>query len=113
MKTQLTVDLKAVSHARFFYKNQLGLETAHKPIRDTVNGAVVPYKQYALPMLHEYPHETWLERFRRFKVIDRWRPVCILQLRNNHSLSFTGDKAKQMWASYNAHIHGKSKKGKK
>jgi len=112
MKTQLTVDLKAVSHARFWWQNQLGDTRKTKPTRDSVNGYEVEWENLA-PSHPRYPAEKLWERAKRLGLFDRWTPHCSLQLRNNHSLSFTGDKAKQMWASYNAHIHGKSKKGKK
>ena len=92
MNTQLTIDFKSVSHARYFYKNQFGEVVRIKPTKPSVHGAA----------------QTDLLRIAlasKLGILDRWTAHCILQLRNNHSLQFVGDKAKQMFAAYNKHIY--------
>lgn len=104
MKHQLTIDLNAISHAALYYENDKGNTARTKPRYPTVNGARVP-EEKAL-WLPDYPDETMLERATRRKLVDRWEPVCILQFRNNHSMTFKGTKAKQKWKQYNTHIYG-------
>lgn len=89
---QVTVDLRAVSHARYFYTNQFGEVARCKPTKPSVHGSVQ----------HD-PLRIALAT--KLGIIDRWTAHCILQLRNSHSLSFVGQKAKQMFGAYNAHIY--------
>jgi len=102
---QLTIDYNAVSHAALYYENDKGNTRRTLPRCKTVNGQPIPDEK-AL-WLPDYPDETMLERAIRRKLLDRWWPVCILQFRNNHSMTFSGDKAKQKWKQYNQHIYGK------
>lgn len=104
MNTQLTIDFRAVSHARFFYKNQFGESVRTKPKVPTIHGG----QRFELSAMSPYPGqpETMHMLAKRRGLLDRWTPVCILQLRNNHSLSFVGNKAKQMFKQYNQHIYG-------
>ncbi len=101
---QLTIDFKAVSHARLWYVNQFGETIKCKPKNPTVHGVAV--KHELAPALLQYPYEMLLERANRLGIVDRWIVHCALQLRNNHSLSFVGNKAKQMFKAYNASIYG-------
>ena len=109
MSSQLTLDFRAVAYAKFFYKNQFGEVVKHKPRVPTLHTKKIP-EGYAFPMLWEYPCETNLERVKRLGLLDEFTPHCVLQLRNNHSLSFVGDKAKQMFHAYNSYIYGSSNK---
>ena len=103
MNNQLTVDFKAVSHARFHWKNQYGMTLRCKPRRPTVHGKEVPNE--IAPYIQGYENETMLMRAVRRNLLDKWQAQCILYLRNNHSLMFVGDKAQQMFDAYNAHIY--------
>ena len=109
MSSQLTLDFRSVAYAKFFYVNQFGETAKHKPRVPTLHCKKIP-EGYAFPLLWEYPSETNLERVRRLGLCDEFTPHCILQLRNNHSLSFVGFKANQMFSAYNAHIYGSSNK---
>ncbi len=93
MDYQCVVDFKAVSHARFYYKNQFGEVIRCKPKAPSVHAAT-----------QTNPDRIALAT--RLGITDRWTAQCILQLRNNHSLSFVGNKAKEMFKAYNAHIYG-------
>ena len=94
VNTQLTVDFRAVSHAKYFYVNQWGEQIRCLPTKPSVHGAV-----------QTDPSRIALAE--KLGIIDSWTAHCVLQLRNNHSLRFVGAKAKQMFAAYNAHIYGK------
>lgn len=103
MTSQLTIDLKSVSYCKFFYRNQFGEVVRVLPKKPSVHGVVVR-DGYAFPYDSAYPKETLLERGYRLGLIDSWVPVCIYQFRNNHSMRFEKQKAKDMRDAYNAHI---------
>lgn len=106
MNEQLTIDLKAVAYAKFYYTNQDGSKRRTKPLSPTVHGVSFSLDSFA-PSLHSFPRETNMERALRLEVLDTWTPCCQYALRNNYSLVFRGEKAKQMWKTYNNHIYGK------
>jgi len=108
MKTsQLTIDLNSVSYIHFFYRNQEGQTRAKLPRKPSVHGVVFNPDEWAIPMLHEFPHETKLERARRMEILDSWKAVCIYQFRNNHSITFEGSLAIKKRDAYNKHIYHK------
>ena len=109
MSSQLTLDFRAVSHARYFYVNRFGEVARCKPKVPTVHCKKIP-DAYAFPYYQDYPCETVVERVRRLGLLDEFTPHCVLQLRNNHSLSFVGNKAKQMFHAYNSYIYGSPNK---
>jgi hypothetical protein len=98
---QLTIDYNAVQHAALYYDNGKGNTSRTKPKYPTVNGQRVKDEK-AL-----FSSETMLELATRRGLLDVWEPVVILQFKSNHSMTFSGDKAKQKWKQYNAHIYGK------
>lgn len=106
---QLTIDLNSVSHIQFFYRNQNGIQKAIKPTVPTVDGKHFSFDQYAFPYLTEYPKETKLERARRLDILDVWKPVCVYQFRNNHSITFEGALALKRRDAYNKHIFNRNK----
>ena len=108
MSTQLVVDFKSISHAKLWYTNQFGETVRCKPRVPTVHGQ--PFPNTKLACLPDQPPETWLERAIRLDVLDRWTTHCALQLRNNHSLRFVGNKAKEMYKAYSKHIYGNNNK---
>lgn len=108
MKTaQLTIDLNSVSHIHFFYRNQEGQTSAKLPRQPTVHGCRIAADEYAIPMLHEFPHETMYERAKRLDLLDTWKAVCVYQFRNNHSITFEGRLALKKRDAYNKHIYHK------
>jgi len=109
MKTQLTIDLNAVSHMRFFYRQQEGIERRTKLLQSVHGENLKDKDDFAFPYLMEYPGETRIERARRMGILDIWTAVCVYQFRNNHSIEFTGQQAIKKRNAYNYHIYGKSK----
>jgi len=102
------VDLKKVQWAEYFYENQEGLGKREKPSGPTVRGMPVG-KEIAHYHL-DYPGETMIERARRLDILDKWKPVCVMQLQANRTLRFVGEKAIKMFKAYQARIYGKKTK---
>ena len=94
MQTQLTIDYRAVSHARYWYENWCGQTRRVKPKCPTFNGVELDIDDVLRVKALKRP-------------LDKWTPVCRLQLRNNHSLLFRGDAARKQWKNYNERIYGK------
>lgn len=105
MTAQLTIDLNSVSYARYFYQNNRGDVRRLLPRSPTVNGAPLPKEKVVLP---GGGTEDALTYATRRGILDVWTAVCIYQFRNNHSMRFIGDKAKQMKKAYDKHIYKKS-----
>lgn len=93
-QTQLTIDYRAVSHAKYWYENWCGTVRRIKPRVPTFNGQVLTEEGKALLA-------------KLGKPVDKWTPHCRLQLRNNHSLDFVGEAAKKQWKAYNKTIYDK------
>jgi hypothetical protein len=93
--------MAAVQHAVLYYENGKGSISRIKPRHPTVNGQRVKDEK-AL-----FSTETMLELATRRGLLDVWKPVCMLQFKSNHSMTFKGSKAKQKWKQYNQHIYGK------
>jgi len=104
MRTQLTIDFRAISHARYFYRNQYGETVRCKPRVPTVHGGAT----FAQDELICNSTETRLQFAQRTNMLDRWVPVCVLQLRNNHALTFVGKQATKKWKGYNEYIYSRS-----
>ncbi len=102
MNSQLTIDFSAISHSLFHYRNQFGEIVRIKPRQPTVHGG------QKIPDGKCFGEDGLVsERVKRLGYVDEWTPVCILQFRNNHSLTFTGQKAVDMNKNYKAHIYGR------
>lgn len=103
------LDLKKVSYATLIYRRKgSDFETNIKPSQPTVNGS--PFNHNAIaPYIQGYEGETEYERAVRLDVLDKWYPVCKLQLTNGHSLEFVNNKAITMWNSWKAKVYGKRK----
>lgn len=104
--TQRTVDLHKVQWADYFWINGKGDQLRCKPDRATANGTQIP-DSFAWPYDLRYPSETAIERATRQGFLDTWKPVCILHITANRCLTYTGDKATNIWKAYNAHIYKK------
>jgi hypothetical protein len=81
---------------------------ANRPHSLTVNGHEFDYLEIRNPTVC---NETMLQYAERRGLIYYWYPRLTLQLSNNHSLVYTGDKALELWKAWNAKVFGK--KGKK
>lgn len=99
---QLTIDFNAVAYCKYFYRNKVGDTRRILPRYPTVNGSAIPNESMF------GSNETMLQVATRRKLLDTWIPICVLQFRNNHSMKFTGDKAKQMKRNYDKHIYEKT-----
>jgi len=92
---RIVVDLKKVQFARFYYTNNRGVIRNTLPSTPTANN-------YALTGVWE------LFRAGIIGLIDDWRPEVILKLTANHTLTYTGDKAKSIWKEWNRRIYNGS-----
>lgn len=104
---QITIDFKKVQWATYHWINGKGDERKTKPDYFTANGTPIINGDKAYPYLPEYPSESTLERAKRLDILDVWKPVCQLHITANRTLTFTGNRATQIWKAYNAHIYGK------
>lgn len=109
-EAQLTIDLKKVSYAKFYWRNQLGIESRTKPTKPTVNGITFNPRGIAIPLIHEYPSETMMERAKRMNWLDVWTPHIELQFSNTHRLFFRGKKAMSYQQAYRARVFNSTKK---
>lgn len=105
MNAQLTIDLNSVSYVKYFYENKRGDVRRVLPRCPTVNGLPLLKDAIALP---DGKSADALTVATQRGMLDTWTPVCIYQFRNNHSMRFTGTRAKQMKQSYDKHIYKKS-----
>lgn len=97
-----------VSYCDYFFANQYGDTATKLPSMDTLFGHSVDpadklYKS----------EETKLAAARRTGLIDKWIAQCKFQLSNNHSITYTGDKATSMYKAWCAHVFGGKKSNKK
>lgn len=101
--TQLTIDLNSVAYISFYYLSQYGSVRRTKPKLPSVRG--VYFKPDELAPAHiKFPNETMMNRAKRLNCLDEWKPICIYQFRNNHSMRFSGEQAIQRKNQYNKHI---------
>lgn len=87
------VDLRKVQFADFFYKSG-PYKRAKLPKGPTVNG------QEVVEELALFSTETMLQLATRRGLLDKWIPVCRLQLSANHSLVYTGKKAVSIFKEF-------------
>lgn len=109
MKT--TIDIRKALWATFGYINQEGTIRTEAIETPTVNGREIELTAYAYPLLHDYPHETQLERALRLGILDRWQSIVIFHFHNHSRIERRGAGALALFQAYNAYIFNK-KKGK-
>lgn len=106
----IIVNLNKVSYASFGYKC-LSLGRTYfrttKPTQPTVNG-----HEFDCEVLRFGSEETMLQYAKRRDLLDCWYPELTLQLSNNHSLIYTGNKAISLWEAWKALIFSKQNKQK-
>lgn len=99
---RIIIDLNKAMYAKFGYRNQHGTYCSLKP-PFTVNGTrfhpcdIVPVFNRTTS---EWITATALEAAEHFGCVDIWTPECTIQLMANHSLTYTGEKAKSIWAEW-------------
>lgn len=102
--TQQTINLKAVKECIFFYRNQDGDTSKHKPLFNTVHSIDIDHNTTVVPLM-EYPHETAIERARRLDILDKWVAICILKFTKYHTVEYKGTKATTMHQAYRKLIY--------
>jgi hypothetical protein len=91
---RIVVDLNKVQFARFFYTNQYKGFSNTIPDWPTVRGTPIT--------------GVWdTMRAGILGMIDEWYPCLLLKLQANHSLTYTGEKAKSIWKEWNKRIFKK------
>lgn len=107
---KIVVNLNKVSHARLqWVANNYGMRLTReiKPENETINGRqIFPWEKIWKTK------ESALHYAKRRGLLDVWYPELELQLSNNHSLIYTGDKALSLWEAWCAKIFGKGKEKK-
>lgn len=106
INNRIVIDLSKVTHA---WKGWVTQDGNHRRVfrpNYTVNG--VDFDSAAKVF---GSNETMLDRAVKLMIIDVWIPYTTFQLSNNHSLTYTGDKAQSLWKAWNERIF--NKKGKK
>lgn len=98
---RIVIDLNKVQWALFGYRNQYGDYRQLKP-KFSVHGKVYDKKEKMFGTT-----ETAFEVATRRAIIDKWTPELKLQLTANHTLTYTGDKAKSLWAEWNRRVFKK------
>lgn len=94
----ITVDFGKIQFAHLRYRNQYGDVRRVKPKFSVHNTEYEPTTR----MYNST--ETALEFAKRRNLIDIWTPECRMQLSANHTLVYTGKKARAMWKAWNERI---------
>jgi len=105
IQERITFSWRNVSYCKFYYENQYGNQRATEPDTPTLYG-----RSSGLLDNIAGTDETVLERAIKRGSIDIWKPKCRVQLSNNHSLLFVGERAINIWKEHNAREFGKKKK---
>lgn len=98
---KIVVDLNKVQYASFGYRNQFDQFKHLKP-KFSVHGVVYNPSEKAYAS-----EETVFEQATRLGCADHWIPEVHLQLQANHSLRYTGIKAKAVWKEWQRRIYKK------
>lgn len=101
----IVVDLGKVAYASLVYRSHSSGNyyfKASKPTKPTVKGLEVDSKA-----LRYQSSETMLSYAMRRGLLDTWVPVLKLQLSNNHSLIYEGEKALSIWGEWRKEIFKK------
>lgn len=94
-------NLRKVIYSKFYYTNQYGEQCDMLPATPTVHLRAVSEDEFtvAIPS-RNIPRESMLQRAIRFNMLDRWTPQLKLRFSAHALLSFSGDKAVKLYASY-------------
>jgi hypothetical protein len=102
---RVVCDLNKAQWARYGYVNQHGDTMPVLPIGPSVHCLV--FNPSDKHMIEEC---SMLEYATAHNLLDVWKPFVKFQFSANHSLTYTGDKAKTMWKEWGRRIF--NKKGK-
>ena len=92
---RIVCDLAKVQYARFFYRNQYGETVNLLPKHPTVHAM-----KFDPDDMHINGKETLIAYAHRTKCLDVWTPEVKLQVQANHSLTYTGEKATNIWKEW-------------
>lgn len=92
----IVVDLGKVQYAKFYYRNQFGQCKRLLPKGPTTGAAPFDPDE-----MHLNGVESLVTYAHRTGILDVWVPEIHLQLQANHSLYYTGEKAKSLWKEWN------------
>ena len=95
---QHCTDLKKVTHAEFFWRNQLGQKVSRKPRKPSVNGQV--FEPDAL--LYRGHGEGMLSYAKRKGLLDKWTPVVKLYCSMARVIVYEGRRAQSIWREWTA-----------
>ena len=104
MNNRIVCDLNKAQWAHYGYTNQYGNKVPVLPLGPTVRGLL-----FEVDAPHIKYHCTMLEFAKTEKLLDVWTPYVKFQFSANHSLVYTGDKAKAMWHEWGKRIFKKGK----
>lgn len=105
------LDINVIAYGNCYWRNQHSQHNRLKPTRPTAYLSEFNPSDYAA-YHHDYPKETLIERARRLDILDKWLFVAKFQLNNSHTIEFTGDKARDMWAMWKAKLYNKKRNKK-
>jgi len=92
----IVVDLGKVQYAKHYYRNQFGQCVRLLPKGPTSRGM-----RFEPDEMHLNGSESLVSYAHRNGILDVWVPEVRFQLQANHSLSYTGEKAKALWKEWN------------
>ena len=101
---RIVCDLNKAQWAHYGYTNQHGQKIPILPIGPTVHGCL-----FEVDAKHMTEECTMLEYATKQHILDRWTPYVKFQFSANHSLTYTGDKAKAVWKEWGRRIFKKGK----
>lgn len=103
------LDLRKVQHGTLWWVNQHGEHLSYCPGYTTWHCKEISDVEKAL--FHpDYPDESMLKRAKRLGYTDVWKLVVYFQLTANHRITYTDDKASDMWKAWNAYVFAKNKR---
>lgn len=107
MSTLIAFD--KIIKANLIWVNQYNnIAFAFKPTKLSVNGCFIEPNEVA-GYIHEFPHETLIERARRLDLIDRFEAKFKATLYDGNTYECLGAKALEMWNAYRSFIFSKQK----
>lgn len=93
MKTVFSFD--RVSYVSFYYRDRFNsCHVTRLPSGPTVNGSLVALDDVGLD------GRRMIEIAKERNLLDEWIPIVVVQLSNNHSLKYEGERAKEIWKTW-------------
>lgn len=120
INNRIVIDISKCTHAWNGWMTTDGNHLRRtKPLLHTVHGhefdahAPAFHIEYQMAQMDNGRQPTTLlEVAIARNMLDTWIPYTTFQLSNNHSLTYTGDKAIALWKAWNERIFNKKKRKK-